>query len=197
MKISFLGDSITYGYGENLNRDDVWTSIIAKSLTNTTLINKGISGDTTGGMLARFHSDIVNDKPDVVHIMGGLNDIGFGVNVEQVRANIKAVCHQADFYGIKPIIGFCPLPIIEQVDKNKVDFMNFDKIIVDMRKLFQWFIDMNSIASTQVKIINYDEELTYRYANNRKNFYLDGIHLNETGNRAIAEIFLDHINNIK
>lgn len=54
MKIVCLGDSLTYGYG--VPRKDGWVSLAAQA-TGHTLVNKGVSGDTTGGMLARFARD--------------------------------------------------------------------------------------------------------------------------------------------
>src|SRR5678815_2979342 len=39
------------------------------------VVDRGISGETTGQMLVRFRQDVIELKPRAVHIMGGTNDI--------------------------------------------------------------------------------------------------------------------------
>ena len=92
MKIVCLGDSLTYGYG--VPRKDTWISLLNKRGTDN-YINKGINGDTSGGMLARFNSDVVEEKPKMVFIMGGINDFILGSGLESVKTNIMAIVHQA------------------------------------------------------------------------------------------------------
>ena len=67
MKIVCLGDSLTYGYG--VPRKDGWVSLAAQA-TGHTLVNRGVSGDTTGGMLARFARDVLAQRPRRVLLMG-------------------------------------------------------------------------------------------------------------------------------
>ena len=74
MKLVCLGDSLTYGYG--VPRRDCWVSLCAER-TGHTLVNRGITGDTAGGMLSRFGRDVLNERPDRVLIMGGANDLLF------------------------------------------------------------------------------------------------------------------------
>lgn len=56
MKIVCLGDSLTYGFG--VSRSNSWTNIVNEE-TRLEIVNKGINGDTTSGMLARFNEDVV------------------------------------------------------------------------------------------------------------------------------------------
>ena len=55
MKIICIGDSLTEGYG--VGRPENWVTLLNERSEND-IINKGISGDTTGGMLARFQKDV-------------------------------------------------------------------------------------------------------------------------------------------
>ena len=55
MKIVFIGDSFTRGFGVRRNESSV-PSLLEKE-TKKILVNKGINGDTTSGMLARLHRD--------------------------------------------------------------------------------------------------------------------------------------------
>ena len=51
MKIICMGDSITYGHGLS-HLSQRWTDLVA-ARTGHALVNRGVSGDTTGGMLSR------------------------------------------------------------------------------------------------------------------------------------------------
>ncbi len=191
MKINFLGDSITYG--EHLDRQDVWTSIIQNKRKDDIIINRGISGDTTAGMLSRFQVEVVADKPDVVHIMGGLNDMTCCATADQVKGNFKAMSKQAQFYGIQPIIGLCPLPVIEQIIPAWKTFADFDRLIEEMKNLHRWLHQYCAVAS-DIFLIDYNEKLAQYYQENRVDLYSDGLHLNTKGNEVLAKIFLDFYN---
>lgn len=51
MKLICIGDSLTFGYGVHLSQR--WTRLCAQE-TGWELVNEGINGDTTGGMLTRM-----------------------------------------------------------------------------------------------------------------------------------------------
>ena len=48
MKLICIGDSLTFGYG--VRPSQRWTRLCAQE-TGGEIVNEGISGDTTGGML--------------------------------------------------------------------------------------------------------------------------------------------------
>lgn len=68
MKIVCIGDSLTEGYQMDLSKR--WTDVLQEKL-DIEIINSGICGDTTGGMLARFKEMVIDHKPTHVIIMGG------------------------------------------------------------------------------------------------------------------------------
>jgi lysophospholipase L1-like esterase len=63
-RVVFIGDSITA----------LW-SLEPSFNADPRRVQRGISGQTTQQMLIRFRSDVINLRPAVVHIMGGLNDV--------------------------------------------------------------------------------------------------------------------------
>ena len=78
MKLICIGDSLTFGYG--VRPSQRWTRLCAQE-TGWEIVNEGISGDTTGGMLVRLRAllaerDICVQRP-LVLLMGGANDIFF------------------------------------------------------------------------------------------------------------------------
>jgi len=77
-KIMFLGDSLT----------DLceWAEI----LKDDQIINRGICGDTTDGILNRINN-IVESKPKKLFLMIGINDLNQGVPVEDVANNYQLI----------------------------------------------------------------------------------------------------------
>ena len=76
--IIFLGNSITNG-GE-------W----AELLRNPHAKNRGISGDTTQGVLDRL-STITNGKPSKIFLLIGTNDLSRGKSVDEVAKNVEKI----------------------------------------------------------------------------------------------------------
>jgi len=77
-KIVFLGDSLT----------DIcdWSEL----LNNNDIINRGISFDTTDGVLNRI-SEVTRLNPSKVFIMIGINDIGKGRSTKDIINNYKKI----------------------------------------------------------------------------------------------------------
>ena len=64
-RVVFLGDSITQG----------WFDRHPAFFTDNGFIGRGIGGQTTAQMLARFWPDVIALKPAAVHLLAGTNDI--------------------------------------------------------------------------------------------------------------------------
>ena len=97
-RVVFMGDSITEGWGGK----------VPSFFTNNNFLCKGISGHTTGDMLARYTNDVINKKPQVVVILAGTNDIaqndGVFVSMEQISNNIFYMAEMAMNKGIKVVL---------------------------------------------------------------------------------------------
>ena len=78
--VVFLGDSITQG----------WTTL-AKVFPDVKVVNRGIGGDTTRGVLYRLNADVLALKPSAVVLLIGINDIGMGGKPEDIADNVKAI----------------------------------------------------------------------------------------------------------
>ncbi|WP_294391072.1 GDSL-type esterase/lipase family protein [uncultured Sphingomonas sp.] len=99
-RIVFMGDSITEG----------WVSK-ADGFFTPGRIGRGIGGQTTPQMLARFRQDVIDLKPAVVHIMAGTNDIAGNtgpMTAEQTKGNIKSMVELAHANGIRVILASIP-----------------------------------------------------------------------------------------
>lgn len=92
-----MGDSIT----------DNWAKLDPDWLRDHNLCGRGISGQTTVQMLARFRQDVIELHPEYVVILAGINDIarnnGF-IKLENVYGNILTMTELAASHGIKPVL---------------------------------------------------------------------------------------------
>ena len=76
--IVFLGDSLTDG-GE-------WAEVFG----DATIMNRGIPGDTTRGVLARLDA-VTAGAPAKVFLMIGVNDLEAGAPVDDIAANVGRI----------------------------------------------------------------------------------------------------------
>lgn len=74
--IVWMGDSIT---------EQGWWSYLTKERN---IINLGIGGDTTPGMLARL-PEILEAQPSKIFLMGGVNDLSGNRPVEEISDNVR------------------------------------------------------------------------------------------------------------
>lgn len=91
LRILAFGDSLTAGYG--LPEGDGFVPQLQQALVKmgreVTVINGGLSGDTTAGGLARLDW-MLAEKPDVVILELGANDALRGLSPDEARANLDA-----------------------------------------------------------------------------------------------------------
>lgn len=90
--ILFFGDSLTAGYGIEL--EEAFPALIQERLDslnmNYTVINSGLSGETTSGGLNRIDW-VLNQKVDVFVLELGANDGLRGIPLDQTKKNLQAI----------------------------------------------------------------------------------------------------------
>lgn len=184
MKKVCIGDSLTYGY--KLKRSEVWTKLIEDKY-GVEVLNKGINGDSTGGMLSRFYRDVVENEPSYVFIMGGANDLIMEVPLNVIKSNISTMVHQAYGNNIIPIIGTQPLTEPEMASKYWSSITDFSRVNKELIKIREWIIEFSSIFN--VNVVDFCGELSSIINEENKNeFYIDGLHLTPKGNESMLNI---------
>jgi len=100
------GDSISAGYG--INVDKQWSEELQKILTkekiSLTIINKSLSGETTGGGLSRLENIIANSKPSYILIELGGNDALRGYPPAKIKYNIQEMINLSIKKGVKVLL---------------------------------------------------------------------------------------------
>ncbi|WP_019518952.1 GDSL-type esterase/lipase family protein [Faucicola boevrei] len=99
-KVIALGDSLTYGYGAE--KHQAYPTILAKK-TGWQIRNAGINGDTSAGVLARL-DEIIQQKPSLVLLGIGGNDVLRRVNPSETTENITKIVQQLKNQNINVIL---------------------------------------------------------------------------------------------
>lgn len=95
--VVFIGNSITYN----------WAKFVPDFFKKNNYVGRGISGQTTEQILARFRQDVVDLSPKVVVILAGINDIAQNngpISNENILGNIKSMCDIAIANEIIPVL---------------------------------------------------------------------------------------------
>ena len=152
--VVMLGDSITQAvdWHELLQRNDV--------------VNRGIRGDSTEGMLNRLHY-IYKLKPKIAFVMGGINDLKFNESTpEEIANNHRKIVTELIERQIKPVLT-STLYVSSSERKHKRINEKVDQINDLLKKLAEekniTFIDLNS-------------KLANGHALDKK-YTIDGVHL--------------------
>jgi lysophospholipase L1-like esterase len=96
--VVFLGDSITQGWGGGLGA----------AFPGVKVANRGISGDTTRGVLIRLREDVLALHPAAVVLLIGTNDLEEGATPEVVAGNLKLI-----LAGLKQADARMPIVLCE------------------------------------------------------------------------------------
>lgn len=99
-----MADYAIYCIGDSLTAADYYEAELRTLLGGSyTVVNKGINGDTTSGMLTRFTTDVLNHDPDFSVIWGGVNDINRGTPLATIQSNLQSTYTRAHNAGITVI----------------------------------------------------------------------------------------------
>lgn len=157
----FVGDSIT-DHGE-----------FHEFFQNQVVLNRGISKDTSAGVLNRINEVVARDAKEV-YLLIGVNDIRTKVDqaayISNMRKIIEAFANSQTEVYIQSI-----LPVNNSIYGNKV---TNDKVILYNAALKQTAEELN------VQFLDLFPHFIDQNGQLKKEFTLDGIHLNGKGYKA-------------
>jgi lysophospholipase L1-like esterase len=189
-KIIFFGDSITQAGVNPGGYITMLKEMYAKAGNTSELIGAGIGGNKVYDLFLRIEDDVLSKKPDVVVIYVGVNDVwhkasyGTGTDADKFTKFYVALIKKMQSQGIKLILT-TPAAIGEKTDHSNQqdgDLNQYSKIIRDLAKEHKCgLVDLRK------------EFLAYNFANNPENkaqgiLTTDRVHLNEAGNKLVAEL---------
>ena len=188
------GDSLTEG--ADIEVAYRWPSLMQNAL-GTKVINTGIGGDTTAGLLSRFSTDVIPRKPGAVILMGGTNDFWWDLPTNTVLANLFSMAYQAQFHGVAPLFGL-PMPF----DKNQAAKQSYsppqagyDQLLAKVKSLRQ---KLKTVAGeSDIPVLDFYHLFIGDSGRIRSDLFLDdGMHANRQGHRMMAELAASQIADI-
>ena len=195
-----FGDSLTVGYqsptlGDELPRPTPYTEFLKERVEKmpdletvgsprVEFLNRGVVGELTEDMLDRFDRDVVKVEPDFVIILGGSNDLGWGVEPQHVAGNLTEMYREAVRHGIRPIA--CTVPSILGFDEG-----------IPPRLVLNRLIKKYSAEHGQVCVDLFTATCDPTTGRLREECSNDGLHMNTKGYETMAEaIFSEAVRGI-
>jgi len=185
-KVVALGDSLTVGFqsydlfggmGKSTPYTDFLDDYVARDFASDSLsveiVNKGIVGELSEQMLARFDSDVVRLSPRVVIILGGSNDLGWGLSPREIFLNLSKMYELSLEHRIAPVA--CTVPSILGYDEGIPPRLVLNRLLED---------HCREIGIRCVDIFR----ATLEHSTNRlaSQYSRDGLHLNSEGYRKMC-----------
>lgn len=175
VKLLALGDSLTAGYG--LPEPQGFASQLQKVLAAkgyaVTVINAGVSGDTSAGGLARLDWALA-DKPDAALVELGANDMLRGLDPGATKANLDAILKKLAERKIPTLLaGMLASPSLGRPYTERFNALYPDLAKTHDVPLYPFFLD--GVATERALIQQ------------------DGLHPNAQGVAIIVERILPHV----
>ena len=109
--VVFLGDSITQGWGDDLGG----------SFPGVKVANRGISGDTTRGVLVRLPEDVLSLQPSGVVLLIGTNDLEENADPETIAVNLKLILAELKKHDAQMPVLLCQVFPSSETKKRPAD----------------------------------------------------------------------------
>lgn len=162
-RIIFLGNSITY-LGD-------WK----KLLHDSTVINRGIGGDITYGVLKRI-GEVTRRQPSKLFILIGINDIGKDIpdaviadNIRKIILRVQTECPSTKIY-VQSILPLNPdVPNFPQHYDKQEHVLNTNKLIKQVAE------------NSHVTYVNIHDLFTDSQGKLEAKYTIDGLHLKPIG----------------
>ena len=158
--VVLLGDSITQGWPD-----------VSRFFPGVKIANRGISGDTTRGMLIRLKDDVLSLNPTCVVMLMGTNDLEERAEPATIAANVSAIIKELKTHNAKMPIVLCTIfPSSESMRRPTAKIQATNKLIEQSVK-----------GDAQITVL----DMFTLYANDagdaRLDEFPDLLHLNEVG----------------
>lgn len=188
-------------------------TILSQSIPEKTeLVGKGISGDKVSDLLTRYKKDVIDLDPDIVFIYIGINDVwhkydfGTGSDIDLYENGLRQIISEIQKIGSRVVL--CTPTVIGEnhgdftLANEYVEHYRDAKTMEDMNNDLDAFSDVVRKLSSEYNTGLIDLRkvfISYISENNPTNkpsgiLTYDGVHLNDLGNKLIADQMINFIN---
>jgi lysophospholipase L1-like esterase len=121
----FFGDSITQGWGDDFHG----------RFPELKVANRGISGDTTRGLLARLDGDVLALNPCGIVLLIGTNDVALKVPPEGIADNVKLLLAKITAHDAKIPIILCQVMPTSAKQRRPTELIRkLNQLLVDVAR---------------------------------------------------------------
>jgi len=180
--VVLIGDSITAN----------WQSLTTgRELAGLKVVNRGIPSDDTAHMLARFDSDVIRNRPRVVVILGGINDL-VRVPLVSTEQNLETMTEKAERNNIRVVLATLPPAGRRTDERNPTAAVSSDDVGGDeIRVLNDWI--RNCVARKHYAVADYYAILADDRGSYLSDLTADGIHPSTQGYERMEQLLRDAI----
>lgn len=190
--ILFFGDSITDAgrRAEPEQLGDGYVRLIAEHFAaarpDLRVVNRGIGGNRTGDLIARLEEDCIDESPDVVSILIGINDVwrryddDDATDAEQFEANLRTILTAIRDRTDAAVVILEPF-LLPVTDKLRFREDLDPKIAIERRLADEFgatFVALDAVLAAAAQ------------ANGPESIAADGIHPTPQGHRVVSETWL-------
>ncbi len=173
-KVVFMGNSITDG----------WWGVDSMFFKTNGFIDRGIGGQTTIEMLARFRADVINLKPKAVVILAGTNDIAQNIgyiSLENIFGNIVSMAELAKVNGIDAIL----CSVLPVFDYGWHKGLEPAEKIVKLNSMLREYAEQNNLT-----YVDYHSAMKDERGGLPEKYSKDGVHPTPEGYKIMEEMIL-------
>ncbi len=164
-----LGDSLTEGPGLS----DPYPEKLSRML-GSTVINEGKGGELSTGGKDRVHDVLAKYKPGYLLVLYGANDVIFGLGTNYTKEKLRAIIQAAKENRTKVVLATLP-PVTgpHTYMESRIAALN-----PEIRRL---------AAEEGTKLADMEEA----FGDDTSYLSADGLHMNDSGARLMAETFFN------
>ncbi len=178
-RVVFMGDSITDGWRLN------------EYFPGRELVNRGISGQNTMQMLARFHQDVLSLAPRAVLILAGTNDLSGSIELNQIEDNLTMMGDLAKAYGIRVAMASL-LPVSDyHKDVDPANERTATRPPANILALNRWI--EGHCRTEGFVYVNYFTPMVDSSGQMQADLSDDGLHPNAKGYRVMSPVAEDAV----
>jgi len=165
-----IASSKTYNvvmFGNSLTAGGDWN----KDLKRIDIKNSGTGGFTTSHFVWILNEEVIQYKPKICFIEGGINDIGVGIPLNRTFWNYQSIVDTLLNHQIEPVLQSTfyvnyPNDSITNITNSRVDSLNIYLSALANKKGIR-YVDLNQFLSENGRL--------------KKELNMDGVHINEYG----------------
>jgi lysophospholipase L1-like esterase len=146
--ITWKGHAKIVLFGDSITAQGNWVALLGRA----DVVNSGLAGFCTYHFLGQLQDQVIEVKPKICFVMGGINDITVGVEQKKIQANYQIILEKLLENNITPIVT---LTLYEQKDPvSKLEIIQLNNFLTKYCQQHRIeILDLNPFPTAPASII--------------------------------------------